>query len=272
MQNRIIDDKIVVANSVTKIGPECVNRVIIGGSHGGIYATYLAVREKVRGVILNDAGFAKNNSGVAGGDYCQELGIPYAAIDTLSCCIGNAESHVNDGIVSFINLEAKNLGVTIGMTALEAAYKLCKAGIIKRSTPEYSEARTELAVDGGKRRVVLMDSASLVKERDKGSIVVTGSHGGIPAPDPESALRCKAFAAFFHDAGRGKADAGLTRLQPLNDRGIIAGTVSGMSACIGDGSSVYNDGILSNLNNIASKAGGEIGMSLKTFIDALVLK
>ena len=88
MQNRIIDDKIVVANSVTKIGSECMNRVIIGGSHGGIYATYLAVREKVRGVILNDAGFAKNNSGVAGGDYCQELGIPYAAIDTLSCCIG----------------------------------------------------------------------------------------------------------------------------------------------------------------------------------------
>jgi len=29
---------------------------------------------------------------------------------------------------------------------------------------------------------------------------------------------------------------------------------------------------LSNINNIASKAGGEIGMSLKTFIDALVLK
>jgi predicted esterase YcpF (UPF0227 family) len=74
MQNRIIDDKIVVANSVTKIGPECANRVIIGGSHGGIYATYLAVREDVRGVILNDAGFAKNNSGVAGADYCQELG------------------------------------------------------------------------------------------------------------------------------------------------------------------------------------------------------
>jgi hypothetical protein len=120
--------------------------------------------------------------------------------------------------------------------------------------------------------VVLIDSASLVKAKDKGSIVVTGSHGGIPAPDPKSALRCQAFAAFFHDAGRGKADAGLTRLQPLNDRGIIAGTVSGMSACIGDGSSVYNDGILSNINNIASKAGGEIGMSLKTFIDALVLK
>ena len=103
----------------------------------------------------------------------------------MSCCIGNAESHVKDGIISFINLEAENLGVTVGMTALEAAYKLCKARIIKRSTPEYSEARTELAVDGGKRRVVLMDSASLVKERDKGSIVVTGSHGGIPAQTPK---------------------------------------------------------------------------------------
>ena len=272
MQNRIIDDKIVVANSVTKIGVECADRVIIGASHGGIYATYLAVREEVRGVILNDAGFAKNNSGVAGGNYCQELGIPYAAIDTLSCCIGNAESHVKDGIISFINLEAENLGVTVGMTALEAAYKLCKARIIKRRTPEYSEARTELAVDLGKRRVILMDSASLVKEKDKGSIVVTGSHGGIPAPDPESALRCQAFAAFFHDAGRGKADSGLTRLKPLNDRGIIAGTVNGMSACIGDGLSVYNDGILSNINSTASKAGGEIGMSLKIFIDALVLK
>ncbi|MBT6304771.1 MAG: hypothetical protein HOJ18_01030, partial [Rhodospirillaceae bacterium] len=58
MQNRVIDGKVVVANSVTKIGSECNGRIIIGASHGAIYAAYLAVKAGARGIILNDAGFA----------------------------------------------------------------------------------------------------------------------------------------------------------------------------------------------------------------------
>lgn len=272
MQNRVIDGKVVIANSVTKIGSECNGRIIIGASHGAIYAAYLAVKAGARGIILNDAGFAKDNSGVSGANYCQDLGIPYGAVDTLSCCIGDGESVAQDGIISFVNLEAERLGVKIGMSVMEAAFKFCEAKISKLSIPEYSESRKELVARAGERVVVLVDSASLVQDSDRGCIVVAGSHGGMPGLDSNSALRCEAFAGFFHDAGKGKDNAGLTRLEPLNNRGIIAGTVSCMSARIGDAKSIYSDGILSNINELAAKFGGDVGMPVKNFIDVLIYK
>ena len=115
-----------------------------------------------------------------------------------------------------------------------------------------------------------MDSISLVTNQDREKIIVSGSHGGMLGKDPNTALKYDAFAGFFHDAGVGKADAGITRLEPLNERGIIAGTVDGMSARIGDGVSVYNDGVISHLNEVAETAGGKVGLPLKKFIEKLV--
>jgi hypothetical protein len=272
MGNRIIDDKIVVVNSVTKIGLECKNRVVLGASHGAVYASYLAAKEGVRGIILNDAGFSKDNAGVSGGPYCQELDIPYAAMDTMSCCIGNGESAVDDGIISYTNSIAKALGVKIGMPALEAAYKMTEASVSKKVTLEYSEARKELQTLLNQRTIVLMDSVSLVNKSDQGHIIISGSHGGMPEADPISALRQDVFAGFFHDAGGGKNGSGLTRLKPLDDRGIIAATVACMSARIGDAQSIYDDGIISNINVSAKRFGGEVGMSLKKFVNILALK
>jgi hypothetical protein len=45
-----------------------------------------------------------------------------------------------------------------------------------------------------------------------------------------------------------------------------------MSARIGDAKSIYGDGILSNINELAAKFGGDVGMPLKKFIDALIYK
>ena len=120
--------------------------------------------------------------------------------------------------------------------------------------------------------IVLMDSISLVNDEDAGRIIVSGSHGAMLGSDPASAIRGDAFAGFFHDAGGGKDNAASSRLSPLDQRGIIAGTVAGMSARIGDGQSVYNEGILSHINKKAIAAGGEVGMPAKIFVDSLVLK
>ncbi len=58
----------------------------------------------------------------------------------------------------------------------------------------------------------------------------------------------------------------------LDQRGIIAGTVACMSARIGDGESIYLDGVLSHVNEAAKAAGGAVGMPAKAFIDSLVTK
>ena len=272
MTNRIIDDAIVVADTVTKLGPECEGRVVLGASHGGVYAAYLAVKARARGIILNDAGRAKDDSGIGGGTYCQNLEVPYAATGTMSCQIGNGESAAADGVISFANPLAQKLGVTIGMAAMEAAQLMTSAELSQKPAPTYVEARKQLPAKPGERMIVLMDSISLVTDEDVGRIIVSGSHGGVPSPDPIAALRVNAFAGFFHDAGGGKNGGALGRLSPLEDRGIIAGTVACMSARIGDGESVYRDGILSNLNETAKAAGGVVGTPAKKFIDSLVRK
>ena len=272
MANRIIDGQIVITHSVTKIGSECEGRVVLGASHGGVYAAYLAVKARARGVILNDAGRAKDDSGISGGAYCQGLGIPYATTGTMSCRIGNGDSAVDEGVISFANPLALSLGVTVGMPAIEAARRMTKALLSDKPAPSYAEARKELPGNPGERMIVLMDSISLVNDQDGGRIIVSGSHGAMLGTDPATAIRGDAFAGFFHDAGGGKDDAATSRLPALDQRGIIAGTVACMSARIGDGESIYRDGVLSHVNETAKAAGAAVGIRAKTFIDSLVTK
>lgn len=269
MKDQVLPSKIVVANSVTTLGDECFGHVVLAGSHGATYAAFLAVKSGALGIILNDAGFAKDDSGISGGKYCDSLGVPFATVGSDSCRIGDGESMRNEGIISYVNNTAKLLGVEKGMPAILAANKLTLAKVSDKISEEYSEARKELTSSESKREIILMDSISLVTEKDRDKIVVSGSHGGMLGKDPKTAMKHDAFAGFFHDGGIGKGAAGITRLEPLNARGIIAATVDGMSARIGDGESVYNDGVISHFNSEAEKLGCQVGMRLKIFIDRI---
>jgi len=158
------------------------------------------------------------------------------------------------------------------MSAIDAARLMTKAAMSDKPAPSYAEARKELPTRPGERMIVLMDSISLVNDQDGGRIIVSGSHGAMPGADPAMAIRGEAFAGFFHDAAGGKDGVGMSRLPALDTRGIIGGTVACMSARIGDGKSIYNDGVLSHVNETAKAAGGAVGMSARQFIDSLVTK
>ncbi len=60
------DPAIRVADSVTRLGSEHVGAVLIAGSHGGIYAAWLAAKAGLRAVILNDAAVGLECAGIAG--------------------------------------------------------------------------------------------------------------------------------------------------------------------------------------------------------------
>ena len=49
---------VTVADSVTQLGPEARGTVAVCGSHGGMYAAWVAARAGVSAVALNDAGTA----------------------------------------------------------------------------------------------------------------------------------------------------------------------------------------------------------------------
>jgi hypothetical protein len=116
-------------------------------------------------------------------------------------------------------------------------------------------------------RVWAVDSASLVREGDIGTIVVTGSHGGLVGGRADRALRVDALGAVFNDAGGGRDGAGWSRLPALDNRSIPAATVSAASAHIGSGLSTHRHGVLSHVNETAVRLGVEPGMTTLDFID-----
>jgi hypothetical protein len=136
-----------------------------------------------------------------------------------------------------------------------------------RTPPEYAEARTLLLERPKFPKVWGLDSNSLVTSQDIGTIVVTGSHGGILGGKPESALKVDALAAVYNDAGVGIDGAGISRLPALDARGVAAVTVDRNSARIGDARSTWETGKISHANALATAYGARPGMSIPVFVD-----
>ena len=45
---------IIIADSITRVGPEAAGAVVVNASHGGVYAAYLAAKLQAAAVIFND--------------------------------------------------------------------------------------------------------------------------------------------------------------------------------------------------------------------------
>ena len=71
---------IVIADSITRVGAEASGAVVVNGSHGGVYAAYVAAKLRVAAAIFNDAGIGRDRAGIAGLDYLAELGIAAATV------------------------------------------------------------------------------------------------------------------------------------------------------------------------------------------------
>ena len=259
----MLHEGIHLASTVTRLGPECAGAVVVGGSHGGVYAGYLAARARACAVILNDSGIGRDDAGIGCLDYCDALGMAAATVSHVSARIGDAEDALSSGVLSRVNDRARAAGCEAGMRCLDAALAL-RGAPSPGGAPVYAEARRVAGETPAGLRLVCVDSISLVSEgEDEGQIVLSGSHGGLVAGQPHLAIRVAAAAAFFNDAGIGKDGAGVTRLPALDARGIAAATVAANSARIGDGRSTYEDGIVSRVNETARAAGIEPGMTAR---------
>jgi hypothetical protein len=84
------------------------------------------------------------------------------------------------------------------------------------------------------------------------------------------AVKYPVFAAVTNDADHGIDNAGTSRLPAMNQRGIAGACLSAFSARIGDGRSMYEDGYVSALNEVAERYGGRIGQSCREFVEAMV--
>jgi len=121
---------------------------------------------------------------------------------------------------------------------------------------------------GGRGRVLIMDSITMLTPEDAGAIVVCGSHGG--SSSGHFALEIPLEAVFFNDAGVGKENAGIVALDMLQANGIAAGAVAHTSAKIGDSRDTWDNGVISRVNPAARLSGLAPGMLLCTALTRLI--
>lgn len=261
---------VIAVESVTKLDERHCDAVLVAGSHGGVFPGYLAATAGVRAVILNDAGVGRERAGIASLAYLEAIGMAAATVGHDTARIGDGADMLARGIVSHANAIALRLGVEPGQACAAAAELLRAAPVPTGTAPAYEEARFALRERPGEPAVWGLDSASLAAPTDKGRILVIGSHGGILAGRPETALKVDALAAVYHDAGVGADGAGLTRLPALDRRGIAAATVDAMSARIGDARSIWETGVLSHVNDTAAACGARPGMTTREFVQLMI--
>src|SRR5215510_15041369 len=258
---------IIIADSITRVGPDAAGAVIVNGSHGGVYAAFLAAKLAAAAVIFNDAAVGHDRAGVGGLDYLQELGIAAATVGHDTARIGDGADMISSGTITHANELAASLGVKPSQSCRDAAVSLQQARQTQRPPPPALEGTYLLTSTAP--QVWALDSASLVLPEHKNAIVVTGSHGGLLGGKPETAIKYDVRGALYNDAGIGKDSAGTSRLPALDARGIAAATVSAASARIGDARSTYEDGIISRVSRCAATLGLGEGISAREFVDRL---
>jgi len=265
-------DRALVVDSATRLGADATDAVVVCGSHGGLYAAWLAAQAGVRAVIFNDAGIGRHQAGIAGVHWLDALEIPALAVDYRSARIGDGADTLASGLVTMSNVTAAQHGCLPGHTTRQAVECLLRNAppAPRNDVPALGEGRARIA-NTGHREVWAMDSAALVEATDRRKVVVTGSHGGLlGGKADDGVLAVDVFAAFFNDAGGGKDGAGYARLPVLDARGIAAATVSANGARIGDGRSTYDTGVISHLNEVARRLELREGMSAREAVARLV--
>ena len=257
---------ILIADTVTKLDSRTTGRVLIAGSHGGVYAGWEAACAGVRAVILHDAGVGLDRAGIGALDWLQELEIAAATVDYRSAIIGNGQSMASAGTISFVNDVASSLGCRPDQSTMDCANALLVAPISSKRIPTHDEARFIIRERAGEPIIMGCDSVSLVRAQDEGAIVITASHGELLAGAPSWGSRPDVLAAVFNDAGSSTA----ARLPDLDTRGIAGATVAAASARIGDARSTWGTGTITHVNQSAAKAGARPGISTMEFADLMI--
>ena len=261
---------IVCADTVTALGPEHRGQVLIGGSHGGVYAGFLAAKAGVCAVILHNAGIGKDEAGIGSLAYLDQFGLPAAALDHMSARIADGNDQLARGVISHVNKTAAALGCKPGQDCRAAAELMTAAVQWSGPAPEFGESRFLLRERAGEPLVWGVDSTSLLRPEDNGAVMITASHGALFGSAEIKPIAGSPLAVVFNDAGGGADDCGFSCLPALDGEGVIAATVAAASARIGDARSAWESGIISHVNAHAAAAGIAEGDDFPSFADKAI--
>ncbi len=267
------------AGSITHLKAGVGGALVVTGSHGGSFVAEYALRLGAGALVCHDAGLGLQRAGVAGLEMLDRHEIPAVAVGHDSARIGDAGDMAVRGILSTVNRAAHALGLRPGQPCRDAVAALAgrgrvAAGPAGRGAGQGGPApvhRHSLGIVATRLfpeplEIVCLDSASDIHAGDAGKIVLTGSHGSVPADEAASAVKAGVRLAAFNDAGIGIEEAGIARLAVLDGMGIPGLAVAAASARIGDGRSTFQTGIVSRANTLAAALGIRPGDALREIL------
>lgn len=118
---------ILLPDSITHVPDQSlIPPVIICGSHGGWAAGVFAAQKGGKGVIFNDAGGGKDGAGITCLPWLQKAGIIGATVDSASAKIGVGMDTYESGVISHVNSLALQTGISLGMSARDAAWRVLR--------------------------------------------------------------------------------------------------------------------------------------------------
>lgn len=115
-EQRLHPVRVRTVDSITELTPSDQGCIAISGSHGGLSSARFALAARPRLSIFNDAGIGLDQAGIAALDFLQSHGLAACTVSHLSARIGDAQSTLNNGIISHMNAAARSLGISVGQT------------------------------------------------------------------------------------------------------------------------------------------------------------
>ncbi|MBU3737414.1 MAG: hypothetical protein FGM55_00460 [Rhodoferax sp.] len=233
--------------------------VVVNASYCGVLPARFVATHRPRGAIGVDCGIGPEGAAIAGLWYLEALDIPAAVADVMTVHLGDGVHLATHGRISFFNQPAQDCGVAAGMPVLDAARRMLQripgapmaAADITRRTVVHED------VDG--RQVVCVDSIAFGLPQDQRNVLVTAGHTGRSAVP--YLLKVSPHGFICSDGGRGLDSAGTAGLEMVNAHGLAGATVDARRARMGNAMSSYQDGIISDLNELAHAAGVRTGMT-----------
>jgi hypothetical protein len=114
--------------SASRIQGDRSRDVLVVASHGARLMALYAMRTHPKGIICNDAGFGRDDTGIEGLAELDGQAVAGATVGADSARIGDPLSTYTDGVISAVNETAAGLGVRVGQAAAEAADRMVRAG------------------------------------------------------------------------------------------------------------------------------------------------
>ncbi len=130
--------KVFALDTVKYVDERIVGSVLCMGSHAArAMADYIGDLEfPLAGVITNDVGRAKDDSGIEGLALLDPLHVPAATVSCTTARVGDARSTYLSGRISFMNETATKIGIRQDQPATQAAQLMLEYAISQKTSKE----------------------------------------------------------------------------------------------------------------------------------------